>query len=589
MPWRNQRFTPLNASCIKQPPGRPPLRRAPLLVALAVAVVTSGCLDFGGLGAPDYPVSRTPLKSNEWMTDSRFTVQVMQAEAVEVRIEAKPAEGSGLAPLATSGLSNANDAVSIDLPDGTWTVTYFVGGHKWETFTGVRVDTTPPSLDGIETLVEAPQGSATIGGGVTIGSQDRVQVVDQSTGAVVASALPAQVSGLSDGVHAYDVVATDPAGNEAVATVQVLVGSANELPAGRFTAGIVARYSLSVQLWDISDLDAYPSPSEARAAAPGMLGTGEGITPEDPAVQQAIEDAGVTSGMSTAEVALALYRWMFDHLEYDRSRLSQDTLLTPAQTLQDSEDADGADADKDGLADDGSGNGVRGGVCRDLAALYVSLLRGAGVPARLVAGYLAGTVDGFHAWVEFYGGSGGGSGPWVPVDVSGIGSSDDASDDDYSEAAMLQAFAIALPEHLPLRALTSAQEQTEWSSAATVSYTKPQRSADPRVEFTKDACNTSRCGGFEEEKALCVDLQTRERSITEKGACRKAFIDGFVSRARWVLDYGVEVTEPVVPGTTITVGEVFPDSAATTEWLSYGGQFSKDATTGRIKADLSYH
>jgi hypothetical protein len=496
------------------------------------------------------------------MTDSRFTVQVMQAEAVEVRIEAKPPEGSGQSPLQTSGLSDQDEAVSMDLPDGTWTVTYYVGGHKWETFKGVRVDTTPPSLEGLDTLVEAPQGSATIGGSVVVGSGDRVQVVDQSSGATVATALPAHVSGLADGVHAYDVVATDPAGNDAVATVQVLVGS-DQLPAGRFTAGIVARYSLSVRLWDISDLDSYPSPATARSAAPDMLGSGTGVTPGDPAVQQAIDDAGVTSGMSTAEVALTLYRWMFDHLEYQKSRLDKDDLLQPSETI-----AQG------------------GGVCRDLAALYVSLLRGSGVPARLVAGYLAGQVDGFHAWVEFYGG---GSDPWVPVDVSGIGSSDDASDDAYTEAAMLQAFAIALPEHLPLRALTAAQEKTAWSSAATVSYTKPQHSADPQVEFTKDACSAPRCAGFEEAKALCVDLQTRERAVTERGACRTAFIDGFVSRARWVLDYGVEVTPPVAPGTTITVGAVFPESAATAEWLSYGGQFSKDAATGRIEADLVYH
>jgi transglutaminase-like putative cysteine protease len=535
------------------------LRALPVLLALALAVPLSGCFDFSSLGRPNYSVSRTPLKPNDWTTDSKFTVQVMQAEPVEVRIEAKPADGS--TPLATAGASDAEQQVSMDLPDGTWTVTYYVDGHKWESFAGVKVDTVAPSVAGLDTLVEAPSGSATIGA-VPLAAGETVQVVEQATGVVVATALPAHLSGLPDGVHAYDVVASDPAGNKAVATVQVLAGSVNQLPAGKFTAGIVARYSLSVRLWDLTDLGAYPSPSAARAAAPTLLGSGVGITPDDPAVKQAIQEAGVTADMTTAEAALALYRWTFDHLEYQKSRLDKQDLLDPAQTIQQG-----------------------GGVCRDLAALYVSLLRGAGIPARLVAGYLAGTVDGFHAWVEFYGG---GSDPWVPVDVSGIGASDDPDDDLYTEAAMLQAFAIALPEHLPLRALTPAQEKEAWSSAATISYSKPQRSPDPAVDFSKDACNTSRCGGFEEERVLCVDLATRDRTVMDKGSCHKAYIDGFVSRARWVLDYGAQVAS-AAPGTTVTVGAVFPEAAATTEWLSYGGQFTKDATSGRIETQLDYH
>jgi transglutaminase-like putative cysteine protease len=559
---RRRGFRPPSTTCIKQPAGRRPLSRAgPVLLALLLAVPLSGCLDqlgLGGLGRPDHAVSRTPLEPGTWTTESRFTVQVMEAQPIEVRIEASPPQGEALV---TSGFSDQETPVSMDLPDGTWTVTYFVDGHRWESFSGVRVDTVAPSLAGIDTLVEAPEGSATIGGGAAIAPADRVQVIEQASGSTVATAIPARLSGLADGVHAYDVVATDPAGNQAVATVQVLAGSANELPAGRFTAGIVARYSLTARLWDLADLDAYASPAEARAAAGDLLGEGTGIAPDDPAVQRAIREAGVDAGMTTAEAALALYRWMFDHLEYQKSRLDESDLLDPAETL-----AQG------------------GGVCRDLAALYVSLLRGAGIPARLVAGYLAGQVDGFHAWVEFYGG---GADPWIPVDVSGIGASDDPDDDAYTEAAMLQSFAIALPEHLPLRALTPAQERTEWHSAATVSYTKPSRSADPRVEFSKDACNEARCGGFEEARVLCVDLATRERAVVDRGACRKAFIDGFVSRARWVLDFGVTVAS-AEPGTTITVAEVFPESAATAEWLSYGGQFTKDAATGRIQAQLHY-
>src|SRR5205085_262029 len=145
-----------------------------------------------------------------------------------------------------------------------------------------------------------------------------VRVVDQATGNEVGRGLPLQLDGLGNAVYSYDVLATDPAGNEAVWTVQVVAGTATQLPAGKFDLGVEAR-------------------------------------------------------------------------------LNATDLLDPAQTIA---------------------NG--GGVCRDLAALYVSLLRGDGIPARLVAGYLSGRVEGFHAWVEFYGGTGHGPSAWVPVDVSGI-------------------------------------------------------------------------------------------------------------------------------------------------------------------------
>src|SRR5689334_18823930 len=97
--------------CIKQP-GRRPVMRPRVLALLGLTVFLApamgGCLDqlgLGGLGRPDYHVSRTPLSSTDWTTDSSFVVQVQQLEPVEVVIEAVPTDGG--ATVTESGLSNA--------------------------------------------------------------------------------------------------------------------------------------------------------------------------------------------------------------------------------------------------------------------------------------------------------------------------------------------------------------------------------------------------------------------------------------------------------------------------------------------------
>ena len=498
---------------------------AVLLVGLLVlGPGLGGCLDslgLGGLSKPNYAVSRTPLQTSGWNTDSTFTVQVQQEEMVEVRIEADPSRGG--APLVRTGLSNATTSVSLDLPDGTWTVTYFVDGHKWETFEDARFDTQAPEITGLPTVVHAEDGSATVGADALVDAGAEVLVTKQD-GTRVATSLPFQVDGLADGIHVYKVVATDEAGLKDSVTVHVVSGSATELPDPQFTAGIVARYTTELRLWDLTDLDAFVSPATARTRAPGHLGAGNGITPDDPAVK-AVVDGLVDPGMTTGEAALELYKWMYDELEYNQQRLDEDDLLDPAETIEDG-----------------------GGVCRDLAALYASLLRSAGIPARLVAGYLAGEVNGFHAWVEFYGGVG--PSPWVPVDVSGIGSSDDPDDDEYKVAGMLQAFGIALPEHLAMRALTSEEEQTDWSTAAILLYEGGQ----PEAPFLKEVDVL-----FQTEQDLCVNTVTFARASRQTcGEEHNARIEDFPVVASRVLDYGIDV-KSAPPGTKLTLSIVYPD------------------------------
>lgn len=538
---------------------------AALTVALLLAPAMGGCLDqlgLGGLGRPDYRVSRTPLSTTEWNTDGTFTVQVQQQVPVEVRIEAIPAGGG--AALGKTGLSNLTLKVELAIPDGTWTVTYYVDGHRWERFEGARIDTVPPEITGLQTIVRAPDGSALLGDGADLEAGATLRVSRQD-GAFVSATIPVQLSGLADGVHAYTLVATDPAGNQATATVQVISGAATELPEPLYTAGIVARYTTELRLWDLTDLDGFATPAAARSqvqAAYGTsyLGSGKGITPGHAAVQ-AVVDEVVKPGMSTGEAALALYRWMFDELEYDEARLDESDLLDPAQTIQ-----------------------AKGGVCRDLAGLYVSLLRAAGIPARIVAGYLTGNVNGFHAWVEFYGGGGQGPSPWVPVDVSGIGLSTRDGDDLYSHAAMLQAFGVALPGHLAMRALTPEEEQTDWSTAALLSWSQTGGSNPPDAPFLKDVDLL-----FETKQDLCVNLETFARAARQ--ACtaqHNARIQDFPVAAGRVLDYGIEVRS-ISSGTTLSLSIVYPDRGATAGDVDYLAYFQPPSGSGLRSAGFAEH
>ncbi|MEA3203654.1 MAG: hypothetical protein QOI63_1333, partial [Thermoplasmata archaeon] len=331
------------------------------------------------------------------------------------------------------------------------------------------------------------------------------------------------------------------------------------LPAGTHTLGIVARYTSELRLWDLARPDAYLSipaaQREAAASGAPYLGAGTGITPDDPGVQAIVRQAAAGAG-NTVATARALYEWMAGHLRYDTARLTANDLLQPSQTLA-----------------------AGGGVCRDLAALYVSLLRGAGIPARLVMGHLAGTGSGFHAWVEFYGGAVAGQPPWVPVDVSALG--------DASAAATLQVFGILRPNHLELRIVTPAQEAGDWSQAVSVSSTF--RQAAPTI-VVGDQVTTL----FEDRgKDLCLNTATGARALAAPGRCSGGF-DRQVSAFPWsvvqAIDYGVDVAQ-AEPGTALVASLVHPVAADTApnqvEWRVYGSQdCSGDPVTGALKVRL---
>lgn len=526
---------------------RPFAAVAPWLILLTLTGA-SGCLDLFGRAFDDHDVARSPVDTQGWNRDGIFTVQVREAEPVDVRIEATATTGQ---VLTASGPSSATlPVIELAIPDGTWTITYFLDGTRWETFKQARFDSTPPTVTGLESV-----GAATASGSYLLGSQAQVepgatiQVIAQATGQTVATALPYQATGLADGIHAFDVVVRDRAGNEAGQTVQVRAGSAQVLPDGKHDLGLVARYTLDAELWDIEGLDGWITPTQARQAVGGKwLGEGQAIRPNDPVVV-GIVDQEVDSGMSSGEAAFALFRWMADELDYDTSRLDQDDLLEPAATVQND-----------------------GGVCRDLAALYVSLLRAAGVPARLVTGYLGGEVNGFHAWVEFYGGSGHGPSPWVPVDVSAIGSTGDPAM--YSPDMALQAFGIRHTNMLPLRVMSETQEQGNWATAVAVQVSYPQ-GQEPTIDLAKTLTEESPPS----VGVLCVDRDTLARlDVRRSSDCPASFplfLRDFVRSASLILDYGATITAS--PGTEVTLTVSYPDSAAvapgTVEQQTYGTTF----------------
>jgi len=106
----------------------------------------------------------------------------------------------------------------------------------------------------------------------------------------------------------------------------------------------------------------------------------------DPLVQQVARriDAG---GATDREKARAAFDWIASHCRYDGSLIGQTR--------------------RDVLTVLRSGRGV----CTDFARLYVTLCRGAGVPARLVTGQCR---TGAHAWAQVWiVGKG-----WMPVDAT---------------------------------------------------------------------------------------------------------------------------------------------------------------------------
>lgn len=106
-----------------------------------------------------------------------------------------------------------------------------------------------------------------------------------------------------------------------------------------------------------------------------------------------VKAKALTSGMgSDADKVNAIYNFVISNIHYDNNKLSSvstDYIPSIDSTLR-------------------SGTGI----CYDYASLFGAMLRGVGVPAKLVKGYTP-NAQGYHAWNEVYYG-----GRWVVIDTT---------------------------------------------------------------------------------------------------------------------------------------------------------------------------
>lgn len=234
---------------------------------------------------------------------------------------------------------------------------------------------------------------------------------------------------VGNGVYDYRVRAINGAGLEGdwsdPLRLTVKFPMQNPLQGAR-EYGVHANYTGFLRLWDLSDPSQYLAIDEIPTEiASQYLGPEPGIETANTTLQAIVADQ-VGGRQNTLEIAEALFRFLYDETDYDQAKLdegSESTLQRAGETLD------------------------RGlGICGDLAVLYITFLRIAGVPARPVHGYLDNAqsgIGGFHMWVEVYVGPSDGPRPWLPVDVSGVTGS-------YEPEALFAYFGLFNPDYLAL-------------------------------------------------------------------------------------------------------------------------------------------
>lgn len=364
-----------------------------------------------------------------------------------------------------------------------------------------------------------------------------------------------------NGRYTFRVIAESGSGLQSDPSVPLAVhvdaqGSLVPPGTGQFHRGVNAVYDSVLYMWDISDPSRYNTVDEVHGGRSGLsdeevelyTSDGWGITLDNQTLRGIVADElGATwqgdelvgGERNNLEIGMILFEWMFDEVDYDFGKF------------------DGTDFDllrANEVLDAG------GGICGDLTALYVTLLRIAGVPARPVHGYLInqggtpeqefeGSIGGFHMWPEIYVGgedrdpTGDG---WIPVDVSGVTG-------DYSDEKMLFYFGVANPNYLQLgiqkdlgdEALDDDHERNKWNVWANMRYSFAQGS-DPQVEFDADAKLAEQ---DKETGRLWFSTDTNERVYCpeiggETAPCEgehRRYYDNVKGRSVRTIDYGADV------------------------------------------------
>lgn len=494
-----------------------------ILVLVLLVPMLSGCVSFGdlvGLAKEDLDGSGVDIRATTIVEAPPGEITYTRLEYVRVfgsstepfDLEAVAIQGGQEFRESTDAELNPEDGlyhaeVQLDLPEGVVDLVYRARGIDRVTKADLHVDRTPPSVATIarvqspESFMSYPQ----ILGAELIEARVEGRLQDLS-----------QPPNLRPGDDDVLLIYQDRAGN--IQPVDIYFDDGSGLAFGP-GFGHAARLQLEAKVFDWqTDTDLLT----LQRGAPEYLGEGFGITPNDPVVQ-AVVDEVVQAGMSPQEIAWELYGWMMANLEYDDSRLNANGLMLPRDVIQDTE---GPDQDGDGILDSGPGNGERGAVCRSLAATYVSLVRAAGIPARIVTGYVGGEVQGFHAWVEVMLGWQ----VWVPVEVSNL-------DGPRDDTAMLQSFGLQRADMVPLRTLTPEQEQESWSTVSQIQY--QFEGSAPTIQFHAVAETLSASYG-----ALCIDVERQRQTISTQD-CQGLGEENFLLHQTVLLQWSVEIDDNV--------------------------------------------
>lgn len=267
---------------------------------------------------------------------------------------------------------------------------------------------------------------------------------------------------LGNGEYGYRVRARNGAGvvSEWSEPIDVVVKAPMTNPGpGQFDFGLQVNYTGFLNLWDLSDPSRYVTlaqlPPDVKAE---YLGEAPAVETSNETLRALVRQH-VGGETNTLEIAEILFRYLFDATDYNSSKPSD-----PNSRLQRA----GETLDR------------KGGICGDLAVLYLTLLRIAGVPARPVHGYLDNArsgIGGFHMWVEVYVGPADATRPWMTVDVSGVTGS-------YTPEQLFAYFGVFNPDYLSLGHERAYDRFTDdqWNTWARFRYSTLEGDPRPRIE-----------------------------------------------------------------------------------------------------------
>lgn len=485
----------------------------------------------------------------------------------ELRAGHGPRAGTGGVDVTLGTFSNPKAKVALP-GDGEWFVRVrpMAGGDvgRATSFGPFRVDSTAPPAPVLEPILPPPGYSFSLSWSpVSDTSGIAAYEVERKVGVTAfhsvgrTSSLSHLEDQLGNGAYTYRIRSVNGAGtlslpsNEQKVTVKAPMTNPGK---GSFLYGIHANYTSFMKIWDISTPSKYASVDEVPSSIKtAYLGDGYGFEVANSTLIAKTREI-VGTERNTLAISEKLFIWLFEYADYDSGK------LTASQR-----------GDAGGLQSAGETYDRRLGICGDLATLYITMLRIAGVPARPVHGYLDNpnaSVGDFHVWVEVWVGASLKSGDpsdtrddWMTVDVSGI------SDDPFDVDALMVYFGIFNPEYLAL-GLNADYDDSSWNAWAQFGWSINPGMPNPQFVALGKPIEVG-----SEQKDLYFNPTTKKRVLVEANGDPPQgytmFFPGVTVVSKKRIDYGVNVngTEPV----NATIRIRYPDAdafAAILPWQS---------------------